>query len=351
MIDKSKGLRRLRHRLGQTAPAFPVQEGPVGEPEGGPAKARNLKADLVGELGARIRVREGDREVSYFETRRPSSKRSSREALKGDARASSLLVGLMAKLLDVEAVPVERGVDASEKAIIDAYVARRFAKAAIPSKSASRRQGGLRRSRRCWRLRGRYSLNSHAFSNPFVSGSKCQIATFLSPFCTRTSWPSSRARIRRGRAACHARPVEDYIRLLAHELTALAAGDTAKRLILSLPPRHLKSLLTSVFLPAWMLGRDPRLRFIIVSHQMDLATLFSRPVRQIVASDWYAEVFPRTASSAPITTRRPSSSRRSGGASGQPPSTPASPATAPTSSSWMILSTLMTLPPRWLERT
>ena len=69
--------------------------------------------------------------------------------------------------------------------------------------------------------------------------------------------------------------VEDYIRLLAHELTALAAGDT-KRLILSLPPRHLKSLLTSVFLPAWMLGRDPRLRFIIVSHQMDLATLFSR---------------------------------------------------------------------------
>jgi hypothetical protein len=42
----------------------------------------------------------------------------------------------MAKLLDVEAVPVERGVDPSEKAIIDAYVARRFAKAAIPSKSA-----------------------------------------------------------------------------------------------------------------------------------------------------------------------------------------------------------------------
>ena len=87
--------------------------------------------------------------------------------------------------------------------------------------------------------------------------------------------------------------VENYIRLLAHELTALAAGDT-KRLILNLPPCHLKSLLTSVFLPAWMLGRDPRLRFIIVSHQMDLATLFSRLIRQIIASDWYAEVFRRT---------------------------------------------------------
>jgi hypothetical protein len=87
--------------------------------------------------------------------------------------------------------------------------------------------------------------------------------------------------------------VENYIRLLAHELTALAAGDT-KRLVISAPPRHMKSLLTSVFLPAWMLGRDPRLRFIIVSHQMDLATLFSRLIRQIAASDWYAEVFPRT---------------------------------------------------------
>src|SRR3984893_5404026 len=87
--------------------------------------------------------------------------------------------------------------------------------------------------------------------------------------------------------------VENYIRLLAHELTALAAADP-KRLILNLPPRHLKSLLTSVFLPAWMLGRDPRLRFIIVSHQMDLATLFSRLIRQIIASDWYAEVFRRT---------------------------------------------------------
>jgi hypothetical protein len=87
--------------------------------------------------------------------------------------------------------------------------------------------------------------------------------------------------------------VENYVRLLAHELTALATGDT-KRLILSLPPRHLKSQLTSVFLPARMLGRDPRLRLIIVSHQMDLATRFSRLIRQIIASNWYAEVFSRT---------------------------------------------------------
>jgi hypothetical protein len=43
----------------------------------------------------------------------------------------------MAKLLDVEVDLAERGVDASEKAIIDAYVARRIAEAATPSESAS----------------------------------------------------------------------------------------------------------------------------------------------------------------------------------------------------------------------
>ena len=101
-----------------------------------PPKARNLKTELVAELGARIRVREGDREVSISK-QEAFIKTLVARALKGDARASSLLVGLMAKLLDVEVDLAERGVDASEKAIIDAYVARRFAEAAIPSKSAS----------------------------------------------------------------------------------------------------------------------------------------------------------------------------------------------------------------------
>jgi Family of unknown function (DUF5681) len=108
---------------------------------GRPPKARNLKTDLVAELGARIRVREGDREVSISK-QEAFIKTLVARALKGDARASSLLVGLMAKLLDVEVDLAERGVDTSEKAIIDAYVARRFAEAASKSASGGRADFG-----------------------------------------------------------------------------------------------------------------------------------------------------------------------------------------------------------------
>src|SRR6202035_5186335 len=135
----------------------------------------------------------------------------------------------------------------------------------------------------------------------------------------------------------------NYIRLLAHELTALATGDT-KRLIINVPPRHLKSLLTSVFLPAWMLGRDPRLRLIIVSHQMDLATRFSRQIRQIIASNWYAEAFLRTRLS-PDHNTASEFITTVGGSVRATSINAGSPGTAPTSSSWMILSTLMTRPP------
>jgi hypothetical protein len=75
---------------------------------------------------------------------------------------------------------------------------------------------------------------------------------------------------------------EDYI-LFAAQTLAGVAGRSTRRLIINMPPRHLKSLLTSVFLPAWILGRDPRSRIIIISHQMDLAERFSRQIRQIMS--------------------------------------------------------------------
>ena len=87
--------------------------------------------------------------------------------------------------------------------------------------------------------------------------------------------------------------MEDYILYVAETLTAVVDG-SIKHLIVNEPPRHLKSLLTTVFLPAWLLGKNPTIRIIIVSHQTDLAEKFSRLARQIIASDWYREVFPTT---------------------------------------------------------
>ncbi|MGO9845271.1 MAG: hypothetical protein ACLPKT_01325 [Methylocella sp.] len=87
--------------------------------------------------------------------------------------------------------------------------------------------------------------------------------------------------------------MEDYILYVADALTAVADG-SVKHLIVNEPPRHLKSLQTSVCLPAWLLGKNPAIRIIIVSHQADLAEKFSRLARQIITSAWYREAFPKT---------------------------------------------------------
>jgi hypothetical protein len=64
-----------------------------------------------------------------------------------------------------------------------------------------------------------------------------------------------------------------------------------RRLIINLPPRHLKSLLASVAFPTWCLGRNPSAEILCVSYAQELADKLSRDCRRIVASDWYRRVF------------------------------------------------------------
>jgi hypothetical protein len=82
-----------------------------------------------------------------------------------------------------------------------------------------------------------------------------------------------------------------HIEIIAAKLTALRDGKI-RRLIVNLPPRHLKSLLASVAFPAWCLGHDPSTQILCVSYAQDLADKLSRDCRHIVASDWYRGVFP-----------------------------------------------------------
>jgi predicted phage terminase large subunit-like protein len=84
-----------------------------------------------------------------------------------------------------------------------------------------------------------------------------------------------------------------YVESLCAELMKVAAG-VERRLILNLPPRHLKSLLTSVAFPAFLLGLDPRKRIAVVSHSQDLARVFALQCHRTVSSDWYRKVFPLT---------------------------------------------------------
>ena len=82
-----------------------------------------------------------------------------------------------------------------------------------------------------------------------------------------------------------------HFEVMAGTLAAVYHG-RIKRLIISVPPRHLKSHLASVALPAWCLGHDPSAQIVCVSYTQDLADKLSRDCRRIVASDRYQRLFP-----------------------------------------------------------
>jgi hypothetical protein len=83
---------------------------------------------------------------------------------------------------------------------------------------------------------------------------------------------------------------EPYLKFLAGELDKFAEGET-RRLIINLPPGHLKTLLGSVVLTAWMLAHDPSLKIIIVTHAEHLSKTIARYIRSILQSSWFKEVF------------------------------------------------------------
>ena len=64
-----------------------------------------------------------------------------------------------------------------------------------------------------------------------------------------------------------------------------------RRLIINLPPRHLKSLLASIAFPAWCLGHDPSAQILCVSYAQDLADKLARDCRSIMMSPWYRRIF------------------------------------------------------------
>lgn len=76
-------------------------------------------------------------------------------------------------------------------------------------------------------------------------------------------------------------------------LNRFAHGDV-KKLIISLPPQHGKSELSSRRLPAYMLGLDPDLQLAIASYSQTFARKFGREVRRIMSEPKYKYIFPRT---------------------------------------------------------
>ena len=84
-----------------------------------------------------------------------------------------------------------------------------------------------------------------------------------------------------------------HIRAMAHALEQVRSG-LVKRLIITVPPRHLKSITTSVAFPAYVLGHDPSKKFVCVSYSNELSIKHANDCRTVMKSDWYRGIFPRT---------------------------------------------------------
>ncbi len=84
-----------------------------------------------------------------------------------------------------------------------------------------------------------------------------------------------------------------HIDTIAWELEQIMRGNNM-RLIVTMPPRYLKSIAISVAWPAWMLGHNPHLRIVCVSYSGDLSAKHANDCRAVMQTDWFQRVFPNT---------------------------------------------------------
>jgi predicted phage terminase large subunit-like protein len=84
-----------------------------------------------------------------------------------------------------------------------------------------------------------------------------------------------------------------HIDLIAEYLLACQRGDI-KRLIINIPPRHLKSISVAVAFPAWLLGHNPSEQIMCASYSQDLSFKHSLDCRLVMQDPWYQELFPGT---------------------------------------------------------
>jgi predicted phage terminase large subunit-like protein len=79
--------------------------------------------------------------------------------------------------------------------------------------------------------------------------------------------------------------------LIIEKLEAVTRGDI-RRLMIFMPPRHGKSLITTQLFPAWYLGLNPRRSVISSSYGQELSDDFGRRVRGFVTDPLHQAIFP-----------------------------------------------------------
>lgn len=90
----------------------------------------------------------------------------------------------------------------------------------------------------------------------------------------------------------HAGWVHKDIAMRLEKFSDAVARKESPRLMLTMPPRHGKSQLTSKGFAPWHLGRHPTHEFIGCSYSGPLAMSFSRALRNIMRDPYYQRIFP-----------------------------------------------------------
>ena len=83
-----------------------------------------------------------------------------------------------------------------------------------------------------------------------------------------------------------------HIKAITYQLDRVRRGEI-NRLIINMPPRHLKSLTVTVAFTAFVLGNDPGQRIYAISYGSELSLKHARDFRALVESGWYQRAFPK----------------------------------------------------------
>jgi predicted phage terminase large subunit-like protein len=81
-----------------------------------------------------------------------------------------------------------------------------------------------------------------------------------------------------------------HLDVLAAKLEEVRHG-TCRRLIINIPPRHLKSHAASIAFPAWLLGHNPAKKILSLSYGQDLSESLARSSRTLMLSPFYQALF------------------------------------------------------------
>ncbi|WP_273144046.1 phage terminase large subunit [Oceanicaulis alexandrii] len=85
----------------------------------------------------------------------------------------------------------------------------------------------------------------------------------------------------------------EYVDALCLALQQATEAD-AGRLLVTIPPRHLKSVAAAIALPAWVLGRDPSAKVMVATYSDTLSAEHAAKFARVVNATWYQRLFPNT---------------------------------------------------------